>query len=102
SVLPLGLCCSNGSVVCVSQTTLPNGFFTKNYGRPSLFVPQPCRLQTLLVKAQLFILGGGQKGHEPLPSRFGRTRCFAKMLIASGLFGPDPPCARHRRALSAE
>src|SRR5262249_2016307 len=38
----------------VSQTTLPNGFFTKNYGRPSLLVPQPCRLQTLLVKVQLF------------------------------------------------
>src|SRR4030095_14494800 len=70
SVLPLGLCCSNRRFVCVSQTTLPNGFFTKNYGRPSLFVPQPCRLQTLLVKVQLFILGGGPKGHEPLPSTF--------------------------------
>src|SRR5262249_3605642 len=44
-------------------------FFTKNYGRPSLFVPQPCRLQTLLVKVQLFILGGGPRGHEPLPSK---------------------------------
>src|SRR5262245_41414773 len=36
-----GFAGSNRRFVCVSQTTLPNGFFTKDYGRPSFFVPQP-------------------------------------------------------------
>ncbi len=85
SVLPLGLCCSNRRFVCVSQTTLPNGFFTKDYGRPSLFVPQPCRLQTLLVKVQLFILGGGPKGHESLPSyRLTSDVCIRSSVMAAG------------------